>query len=134
AAYRLRPGQPESVRHRRHQAGACRATAERARERGQAGADVLRLVVVAGWGSRGEALGRFHAEIVLPATRRGVRQYAAPSQDHNEQPRAGPLGTPPTSRTAPDAGAGAAGAAGDPAAGRAAGRLARLAVGLPQRL
>ncbi len=68
------PGQPEGLRYRRHQAGARRATAERARERRQAGADVLRLVVVAGGRGGGKALGRLHAEIALAATRRGVHR------------------------------------------------------------
>ena len=58
----------------------------------QAPLRVLRLVVVAGRRGRGEALGRLHAEIVLPASRRGVHLHSAPSQDHSEQPRAGPLG------------------------------------------
>ncbi len=63
AAHRLRPGEPEGVRYRRGQAGARRAAAERARQRQEAGADVLCLVGVAGRRSRREALGLVRAEI-----------------------------------------------------------------------
>ncbi len=63
AAHRLRPGEPKSLRYRRDQAGSRRAIAECARERQQAGADVLCMVVVAGWRGRRETLGRLHAEM-----------------------------------------------------------------------
>src|SRR3954452_13084146 len=63
AQHRLRPGQPEGIRYRRDQARARRAIAERAGQCGQAGADVLCVVVVAcGRGGR-EALGVVHAEV-----------------------------------------------------------------------
>ena len=61
------PAQPEGVRYRRDQAGARRGTAERAGQRQEAGADVLRMVDLAGRRSRREALGLVRPEIGGPS-------------------------------------------------------------------
>ena len=68
------PANPKPSRPARL-AGKGRANAEFTRQCGKAGADVIRLVG-RGRARRGKALGRLHAEMLLPVTRR--RHLCAP--------------------------------------------------------
>ena len=110
-------------------------TTERAGQRAQAGADVLCLVVVAGRRSGRETLGRVHSEMRLAFTWSRPITAPRPARDLGiERHRPRHLIAASAPRTGLDAGIGVAGAAGGPAADRASGRLARLAVDLSRWL